>query len=73
MIEDMIAFSQGMLRSVKLAVFESQVDEIIMPMKDIIDTLASTGKIYAGIKTEGVGVEVGTQGEAGENKGETGD
>jgi len=44
---DMIAFSQGMLRSVKLAVFESQVDEIIMPTKDIIDTLASTGKIYA--------------------------
>jgi len=44
-----------MLRSIKLAVFESQVDEIIMPMKEIIDTLASTGKIFAGTSLREVG------------------
>jgi uncharacterized Rmd1/YagE family protein len=46
----MIAFSSGLIRSVRLSVFEAQADEVVMPLKDIMDTLSSTGVIAAGTK-----------------------
>lgn len=47
-IADMIAFSHGLLRSVRLSVYEQEAEVVVMDMKEIMDTVYSTGKISAG-------------------------
>jgi uncharacterized Rmd1/YagE family protein len=42
---DMLAFSYGLLRSVKLAVIEKDVEDIMMPMKEKISKLKTSGRI----------------------------
>lgn len=49
-VTDMIAFSHGLLRSVRLSVYEQDAEVVVMSMKEIMDTLSATGKISAGIK-----------------------
>eukprot|EP01112_Ceratiomyxa_fruticulosa_P010689 TRINITY_DN2839_c0_g4_i3.p1 TRINITY_DN2839_c0_g4~~TRINITY_DN2839_c0_g4_i3.p1 ORF type:complete len:236 (+),score=52.77 TRINITY_DN2839_c0_g4_i3:559-1266(+) len=52
MILDMLAFSSGLARSVKLSLIEQNIDHIVPPLQALVDELSKTGKLEMNSSSE---------------------